>query len=819
MNRAVLILITGILMVSNVSADLVAYWPLNEGSGQTVNDLSGNANNGILGQNDTEDAADPQWLTDPQRGTVLGFAGDTAGQWVNLDAMVSSFASLNAGTISAWIKMDGSEAVDTIVAISDASDGSSESRFAYEGKLFYDVREQDASPIAEDGQVLGGTDVIDNNWHHVAVTVTEDALCVIYVDGMMKETGAEPFFAAIKDADTMSIGRNVDSGGSQWHFKGQMSQVAIFDTALTASQVQALSNGVDVLNVVNIARDPSPADKTSHIAVDAELTWNGADNIASPKFNVYGGQSMPLPEMPLTANLTTNNFAPDSLAVGTTYFWRVDVVDDDNVITGPLWQFTTIGKAAAPSPTNQAVAIYTRTELSWTGDSSIASYKLYIGTNQNDLQFKETLTETSYSGKELQGTTTYYWRVDSYDADQQLIATGDIWSFTTDVKGAIFEQIDVFVGGTEGYNTYRIPVIMQTMQGTILAFCEGRKNNSADHGDIDLVMKRSTDGGKTFSALTMIYEEGDTANITIGNPCPVQDKSNGRIWMPFNRDNDDVLIMYSDDDGLTWSTPVDITADVKDSSWSWYACGPAIGIQLEIGKHAGRLVIPCDHRSATGFGSHTIYSDDHGKTWKRSEPILPGCNECQAVELTDGKVMMNMRAYTPRGYRAVSISEDGGATWSDIYHDQALPEPTCQGSIMRYTLESKQDKNRILFSNPASSSRVNMTIKMSYDEGKTWPVAKTIYAPSSAYSCLTQLGDNLIGCLYERDGYTKITLARVSLEWLTDGHDSIVVCEPPLQADLDGDCIVNLRDFEIFACHWLECNFEPVEACSVARKD
>ncbi|MBI9018456.1 MAG: exo-alpha-sialidase [Phycisphaerae bacterium] len=813
--RKLFIAVFALILFISVSANasVVAFWPLDDASGQVVSDVSGNGNHGFLGTNNIDNTNDPIWVNDPVRGAVMQLAGDGDPQWVNLDANIANFSSLESGTISVWIKMDGGEGVDTIFAMSDASDGSSESRFAYEGTLFYDIREANASPVGESGNVTAGSDVIDNKWHHVAVTVTADSLCVIYVDGQMKETGSEPFFAAVKDIDTMSIGRNVDSAGTQWHFKGQMSQIAIFDNALAADQILAIANGTDVMDVVKLAHTPTPADNSSHRDVNMQLTWQGADNIETPRYNLYHSKTEQMPEIPTVANIPIQSYTATNLDVATTYYWRIDVIEGVNTYTGPVWSFSTAGKASQPSPTDMQRDVYTETNLTWQGDDSIAKYKLYMGTAENEMQFKSTLTETSYQCQDLLGSETYYWRVDTYGHNNQLLAIGDTWSFSTAIIGSLLEQVDVFVSGTEGYNTFRIPVIMRTMEGTILAFCEGRKNSSADHGDIDLVMKRSNDGGKTWAALEMIYEEGDTANVTIGNPCPVQDKSNGRIWMPFNRDNDDVLIMYSDDDGQTWSNPVDITADVKDSGWGWYACGPAIGIQLEKSPYAGRLVIPCDHRGSDGFGSHTIYSDDHGVTWKHSEAIYPGCNECQAVELADGTVMMNMRSYTPRGYRAVATSDDGGHSWSEIYHDQQLREPTCQGSIMRYTLESKQDRNRILFCNPNSGSRVNMTVKLSYDEGQTWPVAKTVYIPSSAYSCLTDLGDELIGCLYERDGYQKITLARLSLEWLTDGADTIVVCDPLLQADFDGDCVVDLADFIVFASSWLQCNLEPSEAC------
>lgn len=339
------------------------------------------------------------------------------------------------------------------------------------------------------------------------------------------------------------------------------------------------------------------------------------------------------------------------------------------------------------------------------------------------------------------------------------------------------EQIDVFTSGADGYHTYRIPAIVVTKQGTLLAFCEGRKSDRRDHGDIDLVLRRSEDLGRTWGPMRIVHEEGGDAKVTIGNPCAVVDRETGTVWLAFCRDNDQVLITRSVDDGHTWAEPVDLTEQCKQPEWRWYATGPGHGIQLERGPQAGRLIVPCNHGNIgkKECWSHVIYSDDHGETWSLGGSLPdPRTSEPEVVELVDGRLMMNTRNWPPTEAfrRAVSISDDGGTSWSATRHDPALITPHCQGSIIRYTTAPPRDANRILFSNPADTkNRVRMTVRLSLDEGQTWAAEKLIHAGPSAYSCLTVLPEMSIGLLYERGAqhaYETITLARFRLAWLTD---------------------------------------------------
>ena len=355
------------------------------------------------------------------------------------------------------------------------------------------------------------------------------------------------------------------------------------------------------------------------------------------------------------------------------------------------------------------------------------------------------------------------------------------------------ERTALYYIGMPGYNRYRIPSLIVTKQDTLLAFCEGR--TSGDSGDIDMLVRRSEDGGTTWSKPQVVWSDGSN---TFGNPCPVVDQSTGRIYLfgTWNLGTDteseiiagkskDVrhpYVCYSDDDGRSWSKPVCISDSARLYDWRWYATGPGIGIQIKQGKYTGRLVIPANHsytetrddvfkrNDKYGYGSHVIYSDDHGKTWQISEPITPGCNESQVVELSDGSLMMNMRSYNGKQCRAVSISKDGGEHWSEITHDRTLIESVCQASIIAYRNSRNDNSIWVFFSNPANKkSRIRMTVRLSYDDGRTWPMSKILHDGPAAYSCLAVLPSGEIACFYEsgeNNPYESMIFEKFSLEWL-----------------------------------------------------
>ena len=351
----------------------------------------------------------------------------------------------------------------------------------------------------------------------------------------------------------------------------------------------------------------------------------------------------------------------------------------------------------------------------------------------------------------------------------------------------------LWTSGEGGYHTYRIPALITTPQGSVLAFCEGRKAGRGDSGDIDLLMRRSEDGGRTFGPQVVVWNDGPN---TCGNPCPVVDRKTGTVWllMTHNLGVDrehasiaqesqgtrTVWVMRSEDDGRSWEELREITASAKQPDWTWYATGPGVGIQLELGERAGRLVVPCDHIEAgtRRYFSHVIYSDDHGQSWSigGSSPS-DQLNECQVIELTDGRLMLNMRNYDRSQHsRGVCTSADAGQSFSDLRRDSTLIEPICQASLIRYRPASSPGEPLVLFSNPASrDGRVAMTLRLSRDEGESWSASALLHPGPSAYSCLGVAPDGAILCLFEggqAHPYENIFLTRLDFgELAAEGGD------------------------------------------------
>lgn len=358
---------------------------------------------------------------------------------------------------------------------------------------------------------------------------------------------------------------------------------------------------------------------------------------------------------------------------------------------------------------------------------------------------------------------------------------------------ALSTPIPLFSEGDAGYACYRIPAIIRAANGDLIAFAEARRYGKQDAGDIDLVMRRSSDEGQTWGPITIIW---DDSTHTCGNPAPVVVGTAGKIVMltTWNRGEDHerdieqrtsldtrrAFVMHSDDHGHTWSEAREITSIVKDSTWTWYATGPCHAIQMV----NGRIVIPCNHGEfdeeagkTLYYRAHVIVSDDLGKTWRLGGTVenISG-NETAVEELADGRLYLNTRCIKEHPCRVVAYSSDGGDTWVDAHPDASLPDPECQGSVIAYPKPSAGCERPILFSNnpypsmqPWGSGRRDLTVRMSLDDGKTWTYKLCIHEGKTAYGDLTVLSDGSIACLYEcgeEHAYEQIALKIFTLDEL-----------------------------------------------------
>lgn len=366
------------------------------------------------------------------------------------------------------------------------------------------------------------------------------------------------------------------------------------------------------------------------------------------------------------------------------------------------------------------------------------------------------------------------------------------------------EEVSVFKSGDDGYKSFRIPAIVAFSEKKIIAIAEGRVHNSGDFGDIDIVMKTSEDGGKTWSSLQKIIDEGA---LQAGNPAPVIDwhdrlYPNGRLFLFYNVGNNHegevrkgngnrtVWFVTSEDQGKNWSEPKEITTEVHrpnkpslnpawnfKEDWRSYANTPGHAMQIKEGKFKGRIFVAANHSAgdpqsaAKDYQAHGYFTDDHGETFHLGETVsYLGSNESTATELSNNRIMMNSRNQQGNERaRIISISSDGGATWDTTYVDHNLPDPVNQGSIL--TIGTKKGHNILAFSNAADQNkRDRLTLRISYDDGQTWTKAILIDESKpgykgawTAYSDIVSLGKSHIGVLYEKDNYQDIVFK--SIKW------------------------------------------------------
>lgn len=355
------------------------------------------------------------------------------------------------------------------------------------------------------------------------------------------------------------------------------------------------------------------------------------------------------------------------------------------------------------------------------------------------------------------------------------------------------DKTDLFAAGQAGYETFRVPGIVVTRRGSVLAYCEARRNSRSDWADIEILLCRSSNGGKTWSPPQRI---ADSKKDTVNNAVAIIDRDSDRIHFLYCINYAHCYYMFSDDDGLTFSEPTEITKAFepfrKDYAWNVLATGPGHGIQLR----NGRLLVPVWLSTATRHhrpsAVSVIYSDDKGQSWHSGEIVcahpepLINPSETIAVQLSDDRVLLNIRSENREYRRALSISNDGATGWSPIRFDQTLYEPICMAGIVQLPQPFADNDSTFVFTNPNSEKnpkvhgkndfryRENVTARLSYDDCGSWPVSRVLEPGISGYTDLAIGKDGTIFCVYERGGekgmaYGKLTVARFNRAWIEAG--------------------------------------------------
>ncbi|MFL0086197.1 exo-alpha-sialidase [Tenacibaculum maritimum] len=645
------------------------------------------------------------------------------------------------------------------------------------------------------GPGYGTTVVQDGLWHHVAFVVNRaTSTSKIYVDGNLQDTKALSSIATANfaNATNFTVGKK-----SSWFYNGNIDEVRVWSKAMTendlVSDMTTVLNGSesDLLaawNFENVTGTSVP-----------DITGNGHTG------TLYGGASI------IDHNNPTMFFSSATLSNITTI-----PVGKGNQNEGvALVNISTSGGLNPLKTTALNIS------LAGTKPSNINTIKVYY-TGSNKTLSTTTLFGTAnpsngditiHGSQDLLLGNNYFWVTydisntaiegDTMDAAVNTVTVGgNIEPLnTTNVSGSrliLLEHNQLWKDGDNGAARYRIPAITTALDGTLIAAIDKRYafGDLNDNTNIDIVIKRSTDGGKTWSDEITVADFGVVNGVHEGasDPAIITDRNTGDIIIlylgyngifgssPSNRSR--VFMSRSSDNGLTWSTPSDISDDVYPTGWymSWVASGSFSQTR------SGRLiaVVTSRQNSSRTLSNHLIYSDDGGYNWsiEKATPYSRDGDESKVVELANGDLLMNMRR--SGGYRYISKSTDGGTTWSPQTQETQLPDPRNNADLIRYTSVNEGfNKNRLLFSNARTnnSPRKNVNVYLSIDEGVTWPsnYQKQIYAGNADYTTMTILENGDIGMLYEtrENGGFQIVYARFSLDWLTSGADSYMKATVP----------------------------------------
>ncbi|WP_211746046.1 LamG-like jellyroll fold domain-containing protein [Paenibacillus sp. Marseille-Q4541] len=676
--------------------------------------------------------------------------------YVDKTADVSSVSSLHEGSIAVRFKTTSSANALTLISASHTSDPSSNLSLTLNGgNVYFENRENGvyATQITASGKYNDGA------WHTAVLTVNSRGTN-IYIDGSLRgnSTGSA-FFSQVTSLNGMWIGRNVDNGGGQWYFNGEMDYVKVYNRSLAATEVMELS-GVSTPSIVTYPVNQTfngtsdARDQTADIGRVSNLTQGSI----AVKFKTSSSSAA---GAFLSASDTTNPSSNLSFTInnGTVYF---ENRNNGNYAT----------KLSASGKFNDGkwhTAILT---------VGTGSTKIYIDgeekASSSSQAFFSSVSNLNgmWVGKNVDnGGSQWYFSgsIDHVTIYDHVLSSSQI----KQLSGVMEEKILFDVADGKGYGQYRIPSIVVTANNTVLVAAEAR--TGGDQTPTDIVLKRSTDGGDTFSEQIMIAP-GKSQGVAEMNPMLLAEKNSSVVhilWSRWKWGACQYFIRTSTDGGLTWGETKEITSvldDYKNPNHPNYfanlagaGMGPGHGIELT----DGTLVVPI-YLTTSGWTNSTvgtIYSTDGGVTWKAGS-LVPNpsgfqkIHENMMVQLSSGKLMANMR--NPGSpYRAISTTDNVTSAWSTPVSDTALIDPVVQASTQRY------DANHILFTNPANTtSRTNFTIRISNDDAATWYKSKEIYPLENGYSDIAVGPDQSILVFYEKPASSKISLVRLNKSWI-----------------------------------------------------
>jgi len=873
MSKRWVVMVAAILAIcGTLRADLVSYWPLDEGTGQLVNDLSGNGYSAFLGDSDAAEAADPAWVIDPVRGPVLEWTGNAEPEWINLDAYVDDFSVLSQGTIMAWVKLPGGQDPDVILAASNSAVGSTEIRFFYDGSyqsipgIRYDVRIETDTYFQLSSYP---TNPRGDTWRHVAVTVAADGTVGLYVDGVLRTTGQEVgFFSAVPGLNTMSIGRNIDNtqpSGIQWPFYGRMSDLAVFDTPLPDAAIRAVREGLDILSVPTAVYAGTPTVGSTHVDPATVLTWQPPLEVVPSAYHVYLGTDPNALGDPVYSGAATT-YDPQGLDMATTYYWRVDAEDAEGAVyPGLSMYFTTAGLVESPVPVNgkEGVDPY-NLELAWTGDEFIAAYDVYLGTSPESLAFQATVTEPRVLLADLDEFADYYWRVDTRDAESGLIAEGPVWTFSTGGLAAYW-TVDSLLGG-----------IAADAVGGADGTLQGEPNSV-----VGVIPDPNLPGafGKAISLDGVDdYVDGGDQDHLEGLPGmtislwakPATTAGGARII-----EHEDVFYFYRD--GARYRFTVHGTSGNAASAYlivpgNWnHVVATTDGVQT-------RLYVDGVLQATVASGPMPSSVHPLSIGARRSAGGPPDTNQFFAGAIDDVQIYSaaltaeSIAALYARSSLAMEPAPEGGAidipletdlTWQagaevvnyDVYLQPdslagatpVAPELTDTlydpGMLDLFTtyywrVDSRDAFGQVLEGNVWSFRTVPpRAVSPTPADGaeEVHPDVELSWLPGGigAFTYDVYLGTNVDDLQLIAGAHDGTSFDPGMLEWATtyywkvdqrqndDVFEGLVwtfttivpLCDPPLPGDVDGDCIVNLADLAIMAMEWMQCNRIPADAC------